>query len=206
MANKKVNENILTKVRFSKRELAVVAVFLLGGDKKFVDTEDVAVQASKIAPRAFAWRKYPDQINLELLRAVLSDAKKKQFGALLHGTGTRGWRLSDAGVIWARGKGQALLSKGQPDIAPWAGSSDARRSDKELQRVRASAAWAQWSAGGTVDPDAAKLLLRIDDYATPEMRDQKVARLRSAIMADEEAARFLETAVAALKSQVGDAT
>jgi len=86
------------------------------------------------------------------------------------------------------------------------GFSDARRSDKELQRVRASAAWAQWSAGGTVDPDAAKLLLRIDDYATPEMRDQKVARLRSAIMADEEAARFLKQRSPALKSQVGDAT
>jgi hypothetical protein len=204
VATKKVNINDLTQIRLSKRELAVIAVFLLGGDKRFVDTEDIAVRASKIAPRAFAWRKYPKQINLELVRAVLSDGKKKQFGALLHGTGTKGWRLSDAGVTWAEGRGRALLGKGPLDIAPWAGSSDARRSDRELHRVRASAAWAQWLAGDTVAPDAVKQLFRIDDYATAPMRDQKVARLRSAIAGDEEAERFLEAAVAALKSQVGD--
>lgn len=206
MASKKVNKKSLTAVHFSKRELAVLAVYLLEGDKKFVDTEDVAVRASKIAPKAFAWRKYPDQINLELVRAVLSDAKKRKFGALLHGTGTKGWRLSDAGVIWAQGKGRALLGRGKPDIAQWAGSSDARRSDRELQRVRASPAWVQWLAEGAVGREAANLLFRIDDYATPEMKDQKVARLRSAIMDDEEAARFLEAAVAALKRQAGDAT
>jgi hypothetical protein len=206
VATKKVNRKRLTKLPLAKQEVAVMAVFLLGGDKKFVDLEDVAVQASKIAPKAFAWRKYPDQINLDLVRVVLSNAKHSERGALLHGSGVKGWRLSDAGVIWARGKGQALLGKRQPEAAPWAGSSDARRSDRELQRVKASAAWAQWLTEGTVDSDAARLLFRIDDYATPEMRDQKVARLRSAIMADEEAARFLEAAVAALSSQVGDAT
>jgi hypothetical protein len=203
---KKVNAKSLTKVPLLKRELVVMAVFLLGGDKKFVDTEDVAVRASKIAPKAFAWRKYPDQINLELVRAVLSDAKKKQSGGLLHGTGTKGWRLSDAGVIWAEGKGRALLNKGQVDTPAWPGSSDTRRTDRELQRVKVSEAWAQWVAEGRVDPNAAKLLLRIDDYATPEMRDQKIARMRSAITANEEAVRFLEAAIAALKSELGETT
>ncbi len=201
MASIKVKNKRLTTRSITKRDLAVLAVFLLGGDKKFVDTEDVAVKAAGLAPNAFAWRKYPDQINLELVRAVLSDAKKKQFGGLLHGTGTTGWRLSDAGVVWAQGKGRDVLGGGTASVAPWAGSSDARRTDRQLQRVRTSAAWGQWLTEGTVDQEAAKVLFRIDDYATPGMTDQKVARLRSVVMADEEAARFLEVAVAALKDK-----
>lgn len=199
MATKKVNIESLTGFSVTKRELAVLAVYLMGGDHRFVDTEDAAVKVAELAPGAFAWRKYPQQINLELVRAVLSDAKKKQFGALLHGTGTNGWRLSDAGVSWARTKGEAILRQGKIDVSPWAGSADARRSSREIQRVKGSTAWAQWVAGNVIEENAAKLLFRIDDYATPEMRDQKIARLRSALFEDEEGLRFLDAAVNAMK-------
>jgi len=199
MARKKSTSKLLTEMAVTKRELAVLAVYLMGGDQKFVDTEDAAIKVAELAPGAFAWRKYPQQINLELVRAVLSDSKKKQFGALLHGTGTTGWRLSDAGVSWARSKGEAILREGKTNVSPWAGSADARRTTREIQRVKASAAWAQWVAGETIEARAAKLLFRIDDYATPEMRDQKIARLRSALFDDQEAVKFLDAAVTAVK-------
>jgi hypothetical protein len=50
--------------------------------------------------KAPSWRKYPDQINLELIRVFLSDAKKKKHGLLL-GAGKTGWRLTQAGLDWA---------------------------------------------------------------------------------------------------------
>lgn len=59
----------------TQAELVTVAVYLLGGELRKIDTEDTAMKAHEIAPGRFAWRKYPGQINLELVRVALSDAK-----------------------------------------------------------------------------------------------------------------------------------
>src|SRR6476619_4281374 len=87
---------------FSLHHVVAFAVLHCGGDGQFVDTEDVAVAANKLAPGRFTWRKYPDQINLELVRVFLSDAKKPAKGGLLLGSGTKGWRLSTSGLAWVR--------------------------------------------------------------------------------------------------------
>src|SRR5689334_18326851 len=72
--NEKTPEKSLTKL--SQAEIVSLAVYRLGGAQRAVDTEDVAVEAHRIAPGRFSWKKYPDQINLELIRVFLSDAKK----------------------------------------------------------------------------------------------------------------------------------
>lgn len=196
MATKKVNRKNLTNA-LTKRETALFAVYLLGGAQRTVDTEDVAVKAAELLPSAFAWRKYPDQINLELVRAVLSDSKKRQFGQLLHGTGTEGWRLSDAGVSWAAQtekdvRAGRTLTAGS--AGRWAGSSDARRADREVRRAKSGQAWEQWKSGEGITAKAALQLFRIDDYADAKMRDIKIARLRALVTEDQDAARFVEAA------------
>lgn len=196
MATKKTVPKRLTRV-LTKREATLFAVHLLGGGQRTVDTEDVAIKAAELLPRAFAWRKYPAQINLELVRAVLSDSKKPQFGSLLHGTGTEGWRLSDAGVIWAAQlekdlKAGVVTNQGKTD--PWAGSSDARRADREISRAKSSLAWQQWQSGQTISARAAMELFRIDDYSDAKMSDIKVARLRGLVAEDQEAAQLVELA------------
>ena len=45
-------------------------MYLLGGETRRVDTEDIAVKANELAPGRFAWKKYPDQINLEAHSSV----------------------------------------------------------------------------------------------------------------------------------------
>ena len=196
MTSKISSRKDLTKP-LTKREVTVLAVHLLGGGERFVDTEDVAVKVAELLPGAFSWRKYPEQINLELVRAVLSDSKKPQFGSLLHGSGTEGWRLSDAGVVWAgrldtRVRAGTNVDQGQAE--PWAGSSDARRVDREVNRAKASLAWQQWKADGKVSRQAALQLFRIDDYSDAKMRDIKVARLRRLVAADAEASELIELA------------
>jgi hypothetical protein len=196
MATQKTPEKYLTR-SLTKREVAVYAVHLLGGAERPVDTEDVAVKVAELLPGAFSWRKYPDQINLEIVRAVLSDSKKRQFGALLHGTGSEGWRLSDAGVTWAaqlEKEIRAGLVVNQGQAEPWAGSSDARRADREIDRTRASLAWQQWKSGEEVTTHAALQLFRIDDYADAKMKDIKVARLRRLVATDAEASQLVELA------------
>src|SRR5258708_38138453 len=92
----------------SQIDIVTLAVFLSGGDQHVVDTEDVAIEAHKLAPGIFCWRKYPEQINLELVRVVLSNHKKVGNGALLTGSGKDGWMLSRVGLTWARRNSKKL--------------------------------------------------------------------------------------------------
>jgi hypothetical protein len=86
----------------SQSEVVTLAVYLLGSGQRAIDTEDVAVEAHRLAPGRFAWTKYPDQINLELVRVYLSDAKKPDKGEMLIGSGRTGWRLTQRGLAWAQ--------------------------------------------------------------------------------------------------------
>src|SRR5262245_22160571 len=85
----------------TNRQIIVLATYMLGGERQPIDTEDLAVKAHELAPGRFSWRKYRDQINLELVRVYASDAKKQAHGALLRGSGNDGWMLTQVGVAWA---------------------------------------------------------------------------------------------------------
>ena len=71
-------------------QIVVLALYFLDGHSKRVDTEDVAIKSHELAPLRFAWAKYPEQVNLELIRVALSDAKKPEKGRLIVGSGRRG--------------------------------------------------------------------------------------------------------------------
>src|SRR5687767_15856094 len=90
------------KKSLANHEVLTLAVYLLGGETQRIDTEDIAIRANELAPGRFAWKKYPDQINLELIRVYLSDAKKAAKGRYLAGSGNTGWMLSQRGLHFAR--------------------------------------------------------------------------------------------------------
>ncbi len=75
-------------------DVVVLAVWLLGGDTQPVETEDVAVKASEIAPGRVAWRRYPQHIRLDEVRRACSTGR----GVLLTGSHRRGWQLTPQGV------------------------------------------------------------------------------------------------------------
>lgn len=178
-------------------DVVILAVHLLGGDRKSVDTEDVAVKCHQLAPGMFSWRKYPDQINLELVRVALSDAKKRSYGQLLSGSGREGWRLSPRGIDWIASKGEVLLNKGSMRIDRErfsAGSVDAVRKRREKVRILSSAAWKSWTEQQTISLRDARILFRIDEYATSKMLDNKVVRLRSQFEDDEQIRPFIREA------------
>jgi hypothetical protein len=188
----KTSRNNLTK-SVSHAEIVTFAVYLLGGVSKFVDTEDVAVQAHEIAPNRFGWRKYPQHPNLELVRVSLSDAKKSEKGTHLMGSGRRGWSLTAKGREWVEANLDLLerdMSLG--DSVSRAGSIDVVRLNREAKRLRSTDAWHQWNAGKRgITAAQAREVFRIDSYTKREMLTLKVDRLLRLFGEDSVLSQFL---------------
>jgi hypothetical protein len=92
----------------SNHEIVVLALYALGGESSYVDTEDIAVKANDLAPGRFAWKKYPGQIHLEHVRVFLADARKEKNGRLVGGSNRTGWVLSDRGRALAKRRAPGL--------------------------------------------------------------------------------------------------
>jgi hypothetical protein len=191
---KKRTEKDLTKAP-SQTEVVTLAVFLLGGDQRAIDTEDIAVRAHQLAPGRFAWRKYPDQINLELVRVYLSDAKKSDKGEMLIGSGRTGWRLTQRGLKWAQSTSRKVknLETSRSRAQSRSGSIDEQRWRRERTRVQGTKAWKDWSNGQRdISFADAKEVFRIDSYAKGDLREAKLTRVTSLFSDDRELSPFLE--------------
>ncbi|MBM4185637.1 MAG: hypothetical protein FJ207_15695 [Gemmatimonadetes bacterium] len=192
----------------TQSQLVALALYTLGGAGTAVDTEDVAFRAHQMAPERFSWRKYPVQINLELVRVALNDARKKEAGRLVSGTGRSGWSLTVTGHRWAEQNlgrvKSANLSRRRQDRT--AGSIDERRWQRERLRVLDTVAWRRWSEKqdrSDITSEAAADLYRVDRYVLGRAREMKVNRLRDMFHDDQELAPFLDAAATVLLSEGG---
>lgn len=186
----------------SNVEIVTYAVFSLGGASKVVDTEDVAIEAHTLAPTRFAWSKYPEQVNLELVRVFLSDAKKRSHG-WLSGSGKDGWSLTPKGLKWAmenesRIRGAGSVARARRDRR--SASPDERRWRREEQRLRSLPAAQAWLAERRSPTQAQAMeIFRIDSYVNAQMRDLKVTRLLEMFSQDRELLDFVKAAADALE-------
>ena len=161
----------------SNVEIVTLAVFLCGGATGLIDTEDVAVQAAELSPGRFSWRKHKDQINLELIRVYLSDAKKPAHGSFLLGSGNKGWSLTPAGHAVAKDLQALLASHG---IAHQPRSSlNPTWMKTERARLLKTNAYKNFRSGRSDAISAADAysFFRLDDYVKGGLRKQKVTRL-----------------------------
>jgi len=181
-----------TSKRLSSRDLVVVTVYLLGGDSEAIDTEDVAKRVNELAPGRFTWVKYPDQINIELVRTYLSDAKKPKHGALLDGTGKTGWKLTDAGKEFASKKAAAIKQPFRRERK--LSAADAIWLKRERERWVASDAFAKCTSGREpeVTKQEAESLFRLDEYIVDDLREKKVRRFVNAFRDDLELNDFVQ--------------
>lgn len=176
----------------------------MGGAITPVHTEDAAVVAHKLHADHFAWRKYPQHINLELVRVTLSDAKKPQNGTLIDGNGAHGWGLTDAGSkLVARLLVDPLLREIVEDpaisINAPGEATGVSRAATERRRIMATAAWRAWQSGARqISESDAKGVFRVDAYVTGGHLASKVDRLREMFKSDIELRNFLEAAATAV--------
>jgi len=177
----------------ANHEVVTLAVYLLGGDRQAVDTEDVAKKANEIAPGRFTWRRYKDQINLEVVRVYLSDAKKKAKGDYLIGSGNTGWSLSEAGLAFVRQHANALESLEAAEPRKSVGQ-DRVRLQRERARLIASDAYAKIASGRSDELTRrdAESFFRIDSYVQGEARRRRVATIANAHGDDPEVGPAIE--------------
>ena len=183
---------------FANHELVTLAVFLLGGEAKPVDLEDIAMQANEIAPGRFAWRKYRSQINIKNIDAFLWDAKKPKNGSYVLNSGKDEWLLTAHGVAFAR---ERITELSRIDVSRKALSArDKNWIRSERERMLASRAFAEYRAGGSnsVSEQEAEAFFRLDSYVTGKAREQKLLRLLNVFGDDAE----LGEAVKALEMKV----
>jgi len=140
------------------------------------------MRAAQVAPKAFRWKRYPEQVNLERVRVALMH-NKEHTPTLVSGGVRDGWQLTQEGAK------ACLEFRGEPATAS---KADAQR----IQRSEAFAAWKRNGEGAVTRTDLMNLL-RINDYFPEAKRRQRVVAFLNAVASDPE----LEPFVAVLKGK-----
>ncbi len=173
----KRKKNSVTSPALTNQQIVTLAVFLCGGDRQAVDTEDVAVRANTIAPGRFSWRKYKGQISLDTVRKRLWDSKRPETGAYLIGSERRGWSLTQNGLVFARKHAKSL------SVLDLTGESmntrEKRWRTSERIRMLTSEAFLKYAHGRSNEilPQEAASFFRVDEYIAPEKRGEKILRI-----------------------------
>ena len=170
----------------SNHEIVTLAVFLLGGDKKRIDTEDVAVKTNELAPGRFSWRKYREQINIDAVRKRLWDACTQKKGGYLFGNERDGWGLTPAGLIFANEK-HHLLAEANLTRTPL-NTREKNWMRNERERLLLSDAYEKFSSGRAeeITQQDAESFFRVDAYVLGAARTEKVSRALNCFGNDEE--------------------
>lgn len=157
--------------------MVVLAMLRLGGDSRGLDMEDIAIECHKVSPKTFAWRKYPEQINLDLVANAMRDGKRDRNGALINGGQNTGWRLTMAGQEYAQNLVTTGAVTSNPNSVPEFRGAEGKRVKQEYSRVLQSEAFGQWSSGTHVSESAMNSLLKINAYTSKELLEIKKTRL-----------------------------
>ena len=176
-----------------KYELVTLSMYLLGGGEKALDIEDIAMKSDEISPGSFAWRKYKNQINLELVGFAVRDAKKKQYGNMVTGSHAKGWRLTANGVLSAKKLLESNEDLEVVTVNPTKHRNlELNRERKELSRLTESVAFINWSKNKQTSIAEITKLLRINNYSSEESIDLKLARLSKLCGIDNQIDEFID--------------
>jgi hypothetical protein len=167
-------ESSVKAVGLALHEIVAVATYLAGGDRNHVDTEDVAMKSEEIAPGRFSWRKYKNQIDLELIYKHLWDLTKPEKGEYVTGSKTAGWLMTLAGIEFAEKALRRLK-----ELAPAREKRPKKEEHwmkREQARMRGEAAYVKIRNGrdSEITLADAERFFRLDDYVIGDARVRKI--------------------------------
>jgi len=155
-------------------EIVALATYLAGGDRKHVDTEDIAMKAAEIAPGRFSWRKYKAQIDLELIYKHLWDLTKLDKGAYVTGSKNDGWLMTLTGTAFAeRTVGKLKHLEAAREKRP---KQEENWIKRERARMQAETAYVKVREGleAELTKAEAEKFFRLDDYVIGAARARKI--------------------------------
>jgi hypothetical protein len=168
----------------AQHEIVAIATFLLGGDRRPVDMEDIAVKANEIAPGRFSWRRYKDQIDIETIYKRLWESTKQEKGGYITGSRGDGWSMTLAGTKFAERTVPALANLGPSRERRTKKEEDRLR--RERNRMRAEVAYEKARDGrfSEVTSLEAERFFRLDDYVVGVVRERKIQQTENAFRDD----------------------
>ena len=123
-------------------QVALLALYALGGATSRQHGEDIALKCYEIAPRRFSWEKY-QYPHLEVVRSALRDAKKEKHGVMVSGADAKGWLLTKEGLSWCEQNAAALGDRGLRNRMSSLPKAEAR----VLRELADHRLFAQWKRG-----------------------------------------------------------
>lgn len=182
-----------------QHEIVALAAYLTGADREKVDTEDIAVKANEIAPGRFSWRKYKEQIDLDLIYKHLWDLTQDDKGALVTGSKKGGWMLTPAGTAFAEREVSKLETLQEARVKRprneelWLG--------RERNRMLAEPAYRKVQEGraSEISKVEAEKFFRLDEYVIGGARERKIQQAQNAFQADPELGTAVTKIAAILK-------
>jgi hypothetical protein len=182
----------------TRPEAATIALLHRGGDRLKVDTEDIADEAGKLAPRLFSWVKYPERVDKELVRVALSDARLKKKWTI--GSHSQGWMLTPEGLAFSKQNESRIRAQAE------AGSQVRDPTlEKERARLLGSDAYAHAQRDGiaAVTDEEADAFFRLIAYIRGQARQRKIAGIVNAFDKDAELGELV-VALAARARAMGE--
>jgi uncharacterized protein YutD len=171
-------------MNFTNIEIVTMAVFLLGGDAKKIDTEDIAVKSNDLAPGRFTWKKYPNQINIDNVKKRLSDAKNKIGYDYLVGDFKTGWKLSPKGIKLVNEK-LRFIDKSKLTISP-NHQKDTAWIKNEKIRIMSCNGFKKYANKNNFKILKTEIqeIFRIDEYIVGNSRKNKIMRIYNMFVND----------------------
>ena len=164
-------------------QMATYATYLLGGASNPVDMEDIAIKLFELAPQRFCWKKYPDHIDIHVVRVSLSDAARIST-PLLEGSIRIGYMLTKDGLLQIKDLENFINDKG----------SDAHRRlsveaslEKELIRLQETKAYKKFLRGepNEIKPRDFQEFTRVNDYFPSSLKIKRYTKIENASLKDE---------------------
>lgn len=133
-------------------DIALYALYLLGGWRQRVHTEDIALKCFELAKSKFSWVKYPQFPDPAPARFALEQAKKKDRGNLVEGASERsktvgklsGWILTPNGIKWIeKNKARIANALGREEIG-----GDRLLAERKIRALKDSAAFKKFVTDG----------------------------------------------------------
>ena len=164
---------IVNKRKFTDSEIAVMAIYRLGGMLHHIHLEDVAITAAELAPKSFRWKKYPEQVDKESVRLALKNELKNEQGRIF-GSIKNGWMLTPYGFSWC------MVNVGP--INP----TFMKSINEEIVRVKRSKLFAKIVANKSIEilPAEVNEFLRVDEYFSMRNKTERVLLLRNISVLD----------------------